>query len=75
MRHASVMALWRIARMESLSLDWQLRQGCDWASADGDVVWGQVDALDLLDGRRPRREVTCAACAALVDLALEMRGS
>ena len=75
MRHATVMALWTIARKESLPSDWQLRRGCDWSPDASDAVWGRVDADDLLEGKRPTREVTCPACAALVDLALEMRGS
>lgn len=50
------------------------RRACDWGEAKG----GDVSALDVylfLDTEQAFQPPTCPACAALLDLALEMRGA
>lgn len=76
MRHASVNATLAI-------FEWQKpprpnvhdRRACDWAHAGPkELMMVDSTAFALLAGERVELP-TCPACAALVDLALEMRGS
>ncbi len=73
MRHATVWATLEIH-------PWSLRdlaafgfRACDWGWEESEDLFAAEDAQALLDGREVDLP-TCPACAALLDLALEMRG-
>lgn len=78
MRHATVMAVKEIFPWLDLDADGvNGRRACDWSQLRGDDIAPFFDvfaAIALLDGKEVHLP-TCPACACLVDLALEMRGS
>lgn len=75
MRHATVNSTLVIFDWHPRRAGMHDRRACDWAPIM-DLVAPFCDstALDLLTGEKVDLP-TCPACAALVDLALEMRGS
>lgn len=80
MRHATVQATrvvfnWLPYHNRFIDKSLRLRRACDWS--DTTPLADNFDALDavhLLDGQAVDLP-TCPACAALLDLALEMRGA
>lgn len=79
MRHATVLALneiyeWIPSRVDRASA-WR-RRACDWGVLDTSPreIFINDDAEDLRRGRAVTLP-DCPACAALLDLALEMRGN
>ena len=75
LRHVTVCALHEVFPWLEDALDERSRRGCDWSSIQD---WSQdlteLCAWSLLRGVSQPLP-TCPACAALLDLALEMRGT
>lgn len=80
MIHASVNALRCIYSWCDADYNggWDLasRKACDWTTLHltAELTFVQSDASNLMNGYKPRIEITCPQCAVLLDAALELRG-
>lgn len=73
MRHATVLSLEKVHQwLSDDATDFAMRKACDWEEA-GISCFGALNALGLLGGEKEELP-TCPSCAALLDLALELRG-